>query len=218
MRVGSVIHDKFFNALGNDIKVFEKADGRTKEGKAKKAEMEAYDLYLIDTEVDMVESVIASLRANMNVSAILDRSTYIEHYAIAEIQNEQDPENPIKFKFKPDIVGPDFIADLKTTSDVASDENIIKLLKYNHYLFQAGSYLSLDWLLTGSEMKPYFYFIFAETFAPYRVRVVNIDYDTLMLGVERFEKVIKKYIKGINNPETPDENFDVIKTIELKYY
>lgn len=201
MRMGTILHSLCLeNQSVDDLTRIKRLDGRTAEGKAQKKDLARLKSYIFEDELNTVLQMRDLFKASFQAQALMSKAQFIEHYGVAEIYNERNIENKIFIKFKPDIVGDNFIADYKTIGDYASDENIKRSMRSGDYSFQAACYLILDSILTG-KMKQDFYFIFQEAIAPYGVRVIKLDQYYLDQGFDRFDKAIKKYINAINNIE-----------------
>lgn len=201
MRLGTVMHSICLENQGIEaLARFKRLDGRTADGKAQKKELTRLRSYIFEDELSTVLEMRDLFKASFSAQALMSKAIYIENYGVAEVYNERNVDNKIFVKFKPDIVGADFMADYKTMWDYASDENIRRSLRTGDYAFQAACYLILDSLLTG-KMKQDFYFIFQEAIKPFGVRVIKLDQYSLEQGFDRFDKAIKKYINAINNIE-----------------
>jgi len=219
MRIGTIMHSlNLENANLEAIKTFKRLDGRTTDGKLQKKEISGLRSYLFEDEIEKIKTMSDLYKASFPAQALMSKSNHIEEYGVAEIFNEPNPDNKIHMKFKPDLVGDDFIADYKTHSGYNTDENLRSILKKRDYPFQAASYLILDSIITGT-MKQNFYFIFQQTIEPYGVRVVRLENFLIDLAVDRFDKAIKKFIQAINEPEKyTNPNYTEVNDIGLSYY
>lgn len=217
LRLGTVLHS--LNLESTSIEAFtrfKRLDGRTVEGKAQKQAIAGLKSWVYEDEVTTLLEMRDLFLASFQAQAIMSKAQFIEHCGVVGFYNETLPE--IFMKFKPDIVGPTFLADYKTIGDYATEDNIRRSIKSGDYSFQAACYLMLDSFLTGS-LKKDFYFIFQETIKPYGVRVVRLDDYLLDLGYDRFKIALDKYVKIKNDPEKySNPNYTDVIDIGLKYY
>lgn len=216
-RLGSVMHLVNLNEMSlSDIKTFKKLDGRTKEGKEQAKELEGTSIFLWEHEVDQAFMMAANFKSSHNVKGIMDNSVMIEQAGVCEIYNERNKDVKIYMKFKPDIVGVDFIADYKTIGDYCTDDNLRSAIKRSDYAFQAASYLILDGMISRST-KVNYYMIFQETVKPYGCRVVILDQNLIQKAYDRFDNAIKKYTK-MSNGMILDPNYKDVTELTLPYY
>lgn len=216
-RLGSVMHLVNLTDVSlSDIKVFKKLDGRTKEGKEQAKELETTNLYLWDHELEQANAMATNFKKSFNVKGIMDNAIHIEQAGVCRLYNERNQDLKIHMKFKPDIVGVDFIADYKTIGDYCTDENLRSAIKRSDYAFQAAAYLILDGIIT-KETKVNYYMIFQETVKPYGCRVIVLDQDLIQKAYDRFDIAIKKYIK-MSNGMILDPNYKDVIELNLPYY
>lgn len=92
----------------------------------------------------------------------------------------------ITVKARADALAPGVIRDLKTIADInEADRQMAKL----NYWFQAGWYAAVHQLALGG-MPPEFEFIFMETSAPHRWRILPMDPDALDYAVDKAHQVM----------------------------
>lgn len=89
-------------------------------------------------------------------------------------------------KARADAIAPGVIRDLKTITDISDAGRQMANL---NYWFQAGWYSTVHQLAFGG-MPPEFEFIFMETGAPHRWRIVPMDPDALDYAVDRAQQVM----------------------------
>jgi len=212
-RLGKLAHE--INLQDKDIlemDCFTKLDGRSKDGKAQAKSLEGRENYIWEDEKDALVKMKANFVASREANAIMNVATNIEGTGLIKIHNQYNPENPVDFKFRPDIVGVDFLADFKTIGEFATDSHIrIHLRKYK-YQFQAAAYLAGHQVLTGKVIKN-FYLIFQESIEPYGVRVIQIPQHELEYGFDLFDDTLKKYLKCAHDESKHSPNYTGISEI-----
>lgn len=223
MRLGSVMHAvNLMNTPISSLMTFERMDGRTNKGKAQKTAISNLKLYIYEDEIAKVSEMHANFLKCKSARFIMDNAQFIEKYGIAEIRNDRYPENKLFMKFKPDIVGPDYIADYKTMGSFKTDENIKQSVRAGDYVFQAACYQELDNILYQNKRTDSV-FIFQETIAPYGCRVVKVPEDLMEIGRWRLDFAMKKYLKAHNSKlsgdqSSSDPNDHEITTLDIPYY
>jgi hypothetical protein len=93
-------------------------------------------------------------------------------------------------KAKMDMVGDDFIADIKTTNDI-SPNGFRNTVLYSNYHLQAAFYRYLDTCVTGKTKD--FYFIAIRNQAPYDVAVYKLSNGRLDQGDRLWWKAFTDY-------------------------
>jgi len=213
LRLGKIAHE--LNLLTKDLSdvlKLDKLDGRTAAGKEQAKSLDAIDQWMWSSEVEMFEKMKQNFEESGEAQAILKSSTNIEEVGLIQIADLVNPDKPIDFKFKPDMVGSDFMADYKTIGDFASAENCRIALRKYKYNFQAACYSAAHQVLTGQAIKD-FYIIFQETVEPYGVRVVKVPQHELDYGLDLFDATLKKYMKCVNDESKQKANYSGITEI-----
>ncbi|MBP6151871.1 MAG: PD-(D/E)XK nuclease-like domain-containing protein [Candidatus Methylopumilus sp.] len=191
MLFGSAFHDFVLlpEQAGKLWVVSPKFDLRKKEDKEAKAEFEktANGREVIDFEaMDRIRCMSDALFSHPTASELLYKTTN-EVSAVKEYEG-------YKFKSRADILGVDYIADLKTTSAMSFQEFKYEFFKYR-YDVQAAAYLE-----TFDMRGCSFYFIVCQSVAPYDVFVCEMNNERLSRAYEKYSDDIAKYLlwKGGN--------------------
>lgn len=168
---GRAVHSVLLEqSLDKYIKRPDGIDGRTKEGKAKLEELSSSGKTVLNADVfDSLYSRLESFTKSTEAMKI---------YNNAEIEKSfyaLDPLSGLHLKARPDIYKPGFIADVKTTSNIAYFEKDI--IRYGYHI-QAGYYSLVTRLITGVKTKE-FIFIAQEKNAPYGIQVFSINEEQL---------------------------------------
>ncbi|MCP4989031.1 MAG: hypothetical protein GY928_24125 [Colwellia sp.] len=187
-RIGSQAHKLILEE--KELNIMRKFDGRTKEGKAKKAEfIESLDYttdYIKEDEVTALKQMKINVAAHPVAKDIINPE-WAEKAAFVTC-----PQTGLHLKCKYDCL-PDtgnIIYDLKTSED-ASPEQFrwsIKKLKYD---LQACHYLYVAQLL-GLDMQ-HFVFIVVEKSAPFGVSAIAIDSESLNYAQQRYFTLLEKF-------------------------
>jgi hypothetical protein len=116
-----------------------------------------------------------------------------------------------------DIVGPGYLADLKTCRDV-SDKGIADAISNYNYHRQVATYWHLAALLGMS--IDHFFLIFIETGLTPAVRVVEVDQDDLVAGWDDYRRAAEIYQQCVESDDWPayDERVVVIRGIKASRY
>lgn len=219
MRLGTIMHSvNLENADIASLTRFKRLDGRTAEGKEQKAKISGLKSYVYEDEINKILTMRDNFKASFHAQALMSKAQFIEHYGVALIHDDKRPDEPLAFKFKPDIVGADFIADYKTIGDYATEKNIRNAIKKSGYDFQAACYLLLDSFLTGS-LKQNYYMIFQETIEPFGVQVIKLHDMDLDNAMSSFKYTLQQYIYNYKyTKEEINPNSNEILEIILNYY
>lgn len=218
LRIGTVMHSVNLERVPiESLMCFKRIDGRSADGKKQKKDLLGLRSYIFEDELPKIKEMHSNFMSSFRAQEVMSKSKYIEHAAVSEIFNERKPENKIFMKFKPDIVGDDFICDFKTFGDYATDKNIRSSFNYLNYDFQAASYLINDAIITNTQ-KSNFLFIIQESIKPYGCRVISISKDDIIKGYEKFDFAIKKFIKAKNEfGKSNDPNYTEVNEIILNW-
>lgn len=163
---GTAVHSVL---LEQDLSGFiarpEGIDGRTKEGKAALAELEASGKIVLKSDVfDSLEQRLDAF-CSSNEAMRLIRDAKIEQSCYT-----QDHETGLYIKARPDIMKPGTLSDIKTVASMGQFERQVWNYGYN---IQAGFY-SLVIEQMGSPEVREFNFVVQEKVAPYGVRVFRL--------------------------------------------
>ncbi len=163
-------------------------DGRTKAGKELMSQVAAsgktplkYADYFVITE--MARKLLLGHKFASNK---LQFSTAVEQPIIANALQIGAPHDECfaVVKGKADIVGTDYIADLKTISDLR-DNTIARTIR-DKYARQGALYLDLF----GKEV---FYLFFQEKSSPFEVRVIRLNESQIDYGRAQYELALHRY-------------------------
>ena len=128
-------------------------------------------------EYNEAENIFHKVKHNKHLKDLLGRSVAVEK----EITWTKEG---LDFRGFVDIVGKDFIADIKTTTDAGP--KFIKDVYYFNYDLQAAMY---------SEVYNVDYYIIAiEKTAPYNVQVYKLGPQTMDEGKKKYNKLVEKYL------------------------
>jgi hypothetical protein len=124
-----------------------------------------------------------------------------------------EPDSGALCKMRGDIIGPGYLADLKTCRDV-SDKGIADAISNYNYHRQVATYWHLAALLGMS--IDHFFLIFIETGLTPAVRVVEVDQDDLVAGWDDFRRAAEIYQRCVESNDWPayDERIVVIRRPE----
>lgn len=174
MKFGTAVHtamlesDKFYD----DYYIMPKVDGRTKEGKALKAqhiENAKGKIVLDETDHERIKAIMANLKNNELAQKYCKGEIEVSHYG------EMDG---VDIRVRPDcknsIAG--WISDVKTCQDNSPEKFRIDVLKFRYDL-QATFYCDA----LGYDPKE-FRFIAVETNYPYSIEVYGLSDDLIELG------------------------------------
>jgi hypothetical protein len=134
-------------------------------------------------EYNEAEAVFHKVKNNEHLKDLLRRSTDVEK----EISWSKDGLN---FRGFVDIVGKDFIADIKTTTD--SGPMFIKNVYWYNYDLQAAMYCEV--------YDVDYYIIAIEKTAPHNVQVYKLGPETMEEGRRKYDDLIEKYLAWDGKP------------------
>jgi hypothetical protein len=163
-------------------------DRRTKAGKTEYAE---FTKSVGDREViaaadePRLQLVADAVRSNKHAAEILSQATQFEQVKTA-------PIGGVPFKGIADVVGPTWVADLKTTKD-ASPAGFSRSATNLMYHLQGAAYCAL-WEV------PHFYWIAVETEAPWNVQVFKQDAQALAKSTDTLHALIHRWVKWDGKP------------------
>lgn len=115
----------------------------------------------------------------------------------------------VPMKFRPDLMAPDFIVDLKTCRSCSERAFQGDFIAYNYDL-KLASYQYACEQITGK--KPQVIVLAAETVDEYDYQVFKIDQDFLDIGLKKFFKLLEQYKECVEKNEWPglDKNVKVL--------
>ncbi len=174
MKFGTAVHtamlesDKFYD----DYYIMPKVDGRTKEGKALKAEhieKAKGKIVLDEADHNRIKAIMANLKKNELAQKFCKGEIEVSHYGTMD---------GVDIRVRPDcknsIAG--WISDVKTCQDNSPEKFRIDILKFRYDL-QATFYCDA----LGYDPKD-FRFIAVETNYPYSIEVYGLSDDLIELG------------------------------------
>lgn len=177
MMLGSLIHKIILqpDTFDLDYAVFE-GTRRGKVWEGFKAENENKELVTLK-EYDIANYVVEQAKSNNIFMDLLMRTEETEK-EIRWIRKD------VEFKGFVDMVGDDFIADIKTTTDAG--DKFQRDLLYNDYKMQAAMYLE-------SYPDKDFYIIAIEKSGAFNVQVYKFSKETLLAGRSKYLMLIDKF-------------------------
>lgn len=182
----------------------------TKEGKEEKARLEAYGLPVISQDdEDRALRVRDAFWSNSFIKELMQG-------AECETSHQwRGYSSHVPCKAGVDAFTADHIIDLKTCLD-ASPEGFAAQIRRFNYDLQAAHYLDA---LVDKDVHS-FVFVAVETQPPYAVAAYTLDYDTLMNGHRRMDRVAAIYKKCLETDEWPayqDDN-KAIRVLSVPTY
>lgn len=190
MAFGSAYHcymletDDFYNRFAILPPGF---DGRTKAGKELMQQItDSGKLVITDSEYSIISEMSYNLVNHAFANSKIENATCLEWPIVANALQIGAPHNDIfaVVKGKADIVGCNYIADLKTISDLR-DDTIARAIR-DGYARQGAFYLDLF----GKEV---FYLIFQEKSSPYEIRVIRLNEAQIDYGRAQYELALHRY-------------------------
>jgi len=188
MSFGTALHDIILEK--KEYYVYEKLDGRSKEGKEQKSVIEQKqangELILPKEDYDIIKTLESELMtrdiAGESFDKILENSA-IEQGLLAECELDGEEFN---IRIKPDIIYRDKIIDLKTIGNCNEFKWNAKKFKYH---WQDYLYSKIVSELSGQEMS--FYFAVCEKNQPNGVKIFCLEYEI----EKEIEIIIRKYLE-----------------------
>ena len=181
---GNLVHQVLLEqSLEGFVRRPDGVDGRTKDGKAILAELEASGKKVMTADVyDSMSQRLESFTRSTEAMRIYDH-TEIEqsHYA-------QDPITGLYVKCRPDMQKHSMICDLKSTQIMATFEKQVWNLQY---FVQLGFYALVAELTTGITIRE-LKFIAQEKSSPYGVQVFSLDRATVELSKSRARELLNR--------------------------
>lgn len=218
LALGSLVHTLVLEpeTFPERYVVVPKIDGRTKEGKAQKAALEADPRIAVDGDtMAQASSCATSIMGHVVYRQIRDAQT--EHTVMWDETVEWADSDgvthtsTVKCKARFDVVGP-WLVDLKTCRD-ASPSGFSRSIGTYGYHIQAAHYLAGA---RASGMEPRgFLFACVETSAPYLAAGYLLGDPSLQQGDEERKDALAIYARCVHEDRWPGYNDDRIDVIDL---
>ena len=215
MNLGTCVHSLVLDGVDefhSRFYVAEKADGRTKEGKALKelAEREANGRIIINTDDMRTISGMAD--------SIFNHPSAIEllHSGRSEVAiTWEDQDTGLPMKSKADYLRPNILIDLKTTQ--SADQYVFQRTIWNMgYAMQLGLYQ--DGLIANLHPANEVLIIAVENSAPYCCNVFRLSQDMLEYGKARYKRLLREYKLCKESNVFPSYQYAGIVDVELPAY
>lgn len=187
--------------------VFEKGDGRTKEGKAHNAaakELQGSRELICAKAFNEISRMARSINASSTAKGLIDGAVYEKSLFWI------DADTGMLCKARPDIWHNNMVGDLKSTRSAAPRDFQRDIHGYGYYL-QAGMISEGLYTLQGVNMMNFVY-IPVEKEAPYATAVYRLDENAVNKGREEFKKIlfqIKECMVNDHWPSYPDAVLDL---------
>lgn len=200
MVFGSAVHCHILEPNEFDARYFvaPQIDRRTKAGREKYAalqkEHEGKEI-LNAKDWERLQLVDHAIRSNSQAMDILNGATATE-------QDKTAPIEGIPFRGIADIVGANWVADLKTTTN-ASPDGFGRSATNLGYHLQGAAYCAL-WQV------PHFYWIAVETDAPWNVQVYRQHPDALAKSDRRLRELIHRWNAWDGTPGSYSPDIEVL--------
>ena len=190
MNLGIATHQRILEPDTFNFEV--KLDGRTKEGRQQK---ESGVRTLTTDEFERMQNMSEAFFSNPHCQNYFENtrkeviavSSWWDHYLV---------------KAKADMLGPSYICDVKTTSELPIDQKSAYWLinKYNYHL-SAAFYLDVFQSQLPDHELAEFIWIFLESKEPFKVVVVKAErnQDLLLDGKEAYEEALQRSIRYDHN-------------------
>lgn len=214
LTLGSLVHTLVLepHTFPERYVVIPKINGRTREGKAQRAALEADPRVPVDGETMAEASACAtSIMAHRVYQQI--RDAQVEHTVFWDEEIDLDEGNAVTIKCKArfDVVGP-WLVDLKTTRD-ASPKGFQRAIATYGYHIQAAHYMA-GAIANGMEPRG-FLFACVETTPPYLSTGYLLGNPTLEQGERERREALSIYARCVCEDRWPGYNDDRIEVIDL---
>jgi len=202
MELGSAIHCRVLEPKEWDARYIEapKVDRRTKAGKADWEEfIEAAGERTVLTfeQMRLVEAAHAAVWSDRLAADLLEAAQAFEQMSETQIEG-------VPYRGVADAIGPDFIVDLKTTTDASADA--FTRQAYNlMYHEQAAAYREIF-------DRPRFFFITVETVEPFNTQVFIQDERSYQMASNHLHSLVKRWKDWNGEPQTYSNE---IQTLQL---
>jgi hypothetical protein len=196
-RLGSAIHCAILEPLRfkDEYVVSQVFDGRTKEGKAAKAEFEAAHqgkFIITDADMEAINGIAENVAYHDDAMKLLKAGTSEVSYFW------QDPETDIWMRGRADSESRFATLDIKSTDD-ASPKGFVKSCAKFSYDMQAAIYTDARSIVTG-ESKP-FAFLAVEKKAPYSIGLYVASKEMLASGLVQYREALRRLVEYRANPD-----------------
>lgn len=161
-------------------------DGRTREGKAERADAEARGLILLNSdEYGDVNGMARSLQTHPRASKLLGEATSVEQSALW-----QAPQGRL-CKARRDLVGPGWIADIKTVSnlDRFSPWTLTELGYYRQAAWYSWAEKCLD-----KPQAEHFFFLVVVSSPPFESQVFRLTENAMQAGKMENDRLLDLYL------------------------
>jgi len=188
MVLGTAVHAALFESerFGDIFAPYEH-DGRTKEGKSERADMDARGVIgLPMADYRDALAMAQSLYTHPRVRRLLETATGAEQSAVWT-----EPRKARLCKARRDLVGPGWIADLKTTSD---------LDRFSPWaVTDLGYYRQAAWYAWGAEVLAspieHFFFPVVANSAPFESALFRLGEESLAAGRKEMDRLLAAYLR-----------------------
>jgi hypothetical protein len=185
-----------------------KVNRRTKAGKEIYEEFvnnNVGKVFIHDKYLDIFEQLQVIINNHANVKNILNSAITFE-----STHTWKDIKTNVLCKAKADIVGEDFIADIKTTSRTGDCESFLEYM-YTYKLHQQAAFY-----LSGLQKK-HFYFIMCELNEPFNVSIYKLSQKTINKGLKIIDNCLNIYKNEVLNTSNYHSytNYNLDKIVEV---
>lgn len=207
-RIGTALHYVLLeDPKGEKFKIFEGT--KTFQSKAGDAFLDMYHadyICLTREELEIVKGMEASIRSEPRIMRLIDAGQKeIEIYG-----HEMTEHGKIPSKAKLDVLGPNYILDIKTLRDEIHPGTIKKMR--DEYCLQGAWYSHMAYTNVDAEDRDFF-LIAIEKKPPYCFRFLKMRPETIEEGTRRWKIAIETYSKCLSTGQWPGYNNDLIEEI-----
>lgn len=206
----------------------EKLNGKTNEGKEQlKKAKETRTLLAYKKDIDAGREIARSVHEHPLMGEILEQS----EKEISGLTTHVVDGVKFVLKIRPDMLirnadripthgdqyiqGP-CILDLKTCSAKMSEFALGSMARAQGWYVQAAFYQWVTRLITGADYT--FYHVFAETKAPFGVRIRQVPQAAMDQELERIEAFLPRYVKALTTGEWPNYDLTITETMVPGYH
>lgn len=206
MLIGSALHCLVLepHVFTNLFAVSPKFDGRTKDGKAGKAQFaseHAGKSIINEEEFALLDAMAAAVHSHPAASYLLGLGGICEE---SFFWREEYTGASVLCKCRPDLRIPSkrILVDLKKTAKGAGPESFARTMLNMTYHLQAGHYLEGVSIVTG-ERYDEFIFIAVEEEPPHLVAVYQLDRDSVEMGKREAQAMVRIYARCMQEDYWP---------------
>jgi hypothetical protein len=201
MRLGTALHSAVLEPDRRMIAVAPDVDRRTKDGKAKYEEFllaNAGKITLTADQGDLLAGMLCGIRRCKSALAMLGAAPTRELSLFA-----RDPSINVPLKARLDAISvtEQFILDVKSTSEKATEHNFKQAIAKRGYGFQAAFYMHVASLL-GYEVDT-FAFVVVESEPPHECAVFMLKPEVIDLYMPQVTKAMRTYAQCVGKAEWP---------------